>query len=120
MLNRNRTKASAFSLIEISVVILIIGVIIAGVVSSTILVKKSRITSAQALTSSSPVNNIQDLSFWLESSLDKSFEDSQSSDGAPLTSWYDIKQLGTKTNATVPAGSDSPTYSNTIKTIFTL
>jgi prepilin-type N-terminal cleavage/methylation domain-containing protein len=85
----SKKKNSAFSLIEISMVILIIGVLIAGVLLGNNLVKKSRISSAQTLTISSPINGIKESALWLESSLDKSFEESESFDNNPISVWGD-------------------------------
>lgn len=72
-------KKSAFSLLEVSAVILIIGILIAGVVTANSLVAKSRLAAAQTLTTSSPINGIKDSALWLESSVDKSFADGETS-----------------------------------------
>ena len=80
---------NAFSLIELSIVILIVGILIAGVTSSSRLVKRMKVITAQNLTQSSPVPSIKDLSVWYESTLDKSFVDSEESDGTPITTWFD-------------------------------
>jgi prepilin-type N-terminal cleavage/methylation domain-containing protein len=80
---------NAFSLIELSIVILIVGILIAGVTSSSRLVKRMKVITAQNLTQSSPVPSIKDLSVWYESSLEKSFIDSEESDGTPITTWFD-------------------------------
>jgi prepilin-type N-terminal cleavage/methylation domain-containing protein len=45
----------AFTLIELSAVIAIIGILIAGVMGATGLVKKSKIAAAQSLTKASPI-----------------------------------------------------------------
>jgi len=50
-------KHQAFSLVELSIVILIIGVLIAGVIQGSNLVTKFRIKTAQTLTQSSPVSS---------------------------------------------------------------
>jgi len=52
-------------MIELSVVILIIGILIAGILASQRIVAKFRITTAQTLTISSPVNGIPDSTIWL-------------------------------------------------------
>jgi prepilin-type N-terminal cleavage/methylation domain-containing protein len=80
---------NAFSLIELSIVILIVGILIAGVTSSSRLVKRMKVITAQNLTQSSPVPSIKDLSVWYETSLEKSFIDSEESDGTPITTWFD-------------------------------
>ncbi len=56
----------AFSLIELSIVLLIIGIILAGITSSSILIDKYRLRKAIIATQSSPVNSISDLALWLE------------------------------------------------------
>jgi prepilin-type N-terminal cleavage/methylation domain-containing protein len=84
-----RKLKNAFSLIELSIVILIVGILVAGVTSSSRLIKRMKITVAQNLTQSSPVPSIKDLAVWYESSLDKSFIDSEESDGTPITTWFD-------------------------------
>ena len=53
-----KNKISAFSLIEVSAVILIIGILIAGVIGASVLVKESKIAAAQSLTKSSPIAGI--------------------------------------------------------------
>jgi prepilin-type N-terminal cleavage/methylation domain-containing protein len=63
----------AFSLIELSIVILIVGILIAGVTQSSRLVKRMRLTTAQQITSSSDVNSINDMVMWLESTQDFAF-----------------------------------------------
>ncbi|MBL6664214.1 MAG: prepilin-type N-terminal cleavage/methylation domain-containing protein, partial [Rickettsiales bacterium] len=56
---RSRNK-TAFSLLELSIVIVIIGVLIVGVIGGKHIIKKSRISTAQSLTSSSPISGIND------------------------------------------------------------
>ena len=108
-------KKAAFSLIEISVVILIIGILIAAVATANILIKKSRISTAQALTISSPINGIKDSALWLESGLNTSFQDSESSDKSPINSWYDNRSSANK--VLVSAVGTGPVYSNSINSI---
>lgn len=48
----------AFSLIELSIVILIIGILVAGVTQSSRLVKQIRLASIKSMTLSSPVSSI--------------------------------------------------------------
>ncbi|GDX36492.1 hypothetical protein LBMAG18_10030 [Alphaproteobacteria bacterium] len=98
----------AFSLIELSVVILIIGILVAGVTSSSRLVKRMKIITAQNLTTSAPVSSIKDLIFWYETSLEKSFNDTEEQDNSFLTAWYDISpQNVDKVNTFPPASNTS-------------
>ena len=85
-----RNKKSAFSLIEISIVILIIGILVAGVTQSSRLISNSRVTTAQTLTQSAPVTANKGLMLWLETSSEASFAAAESSDNAAVTVWNDI------------------------------
>jgi len=115
-MNINSNKSKAFSLIELSIVILIIGILVAGVTSSSRLIKKIKLLTAQNLTTSSPISSIRDLSFWYETSLDKSFNDSEESDNSFVTTWYDNNQTSlTKFNMTSPASTNNqPKYTESI------
>lgn len=66
-------RSKAFSLIELSIVILIIGILVAGVTQSSRLIKRMRIATAQQITSSSDVNSIGDMILWLEATQDFAF-----------------------------------------------
>ena len=71
-MNKVQSK-SAFSLIELSIVILIIGILIAGVTQGSRLVSAFRISNARAITNSSDVNSISGLVLWLEPTMENSF-----------------------------------------------
>jgi len=74
MLKRKLSNSSkAFSLIELSIVILIVGILVAGVTQSSRLVKRMRLSTAQQITSSSDVNSISDMVLWLEATQDFAF-----------------------------------------------
>jgi prepilin-type N-terminal cleavage/methylation domain-containing protein len=63
---------SAFSLIEISMVILVIGILIAGISNGVDLYDDYRLKVAQNLTKNSRVNRIPDLEMWLETTGENS------------------------------------------------
>jgi len=103
-----------FSLIELSIVILIVGALVLGVTKGSALMNKSRTTSAKTLTSSSPVLQISpsDLVAWYEPTLDSSFNASQKFNTASLTtsnggSWFDNSP--SKSNP-ASAGATAPQY----------
>jgi prepilin-type N-terminal cleavage/methylation domain-containing protein len=48
-------KITAFSLIELSIVILVIGLLIAGAIQGSKMISKAALSSARTLTESSPV-----------------------------------------------------------------
>ena len=101
----------AFSLIELSIVILIIGILVAGVTQSSRLLKQMRLATIKNLTLNSPVSSIKDLAVWLESTMDQSFLDSEENTGNTISVWNDLNpQASTKYNAISPSTSESPTY----------
>lgn len=93
-------KHQAFSLVELSIVILVIGILIAGVIQGSNLVTKFRIKTAQTLTQSSPVASIKDLAFWVETTSEKSFS-SEPDDGSLIGTWYDINPQSLQKNNAV-------------------
>lgn len=102
----------AFSLIELSIVILIIGILVAGVTQSSRLLSQMRLISARSITLNSPIPATPNLIAWYESVLDKSFEESQMSDQALLSSWYDINPTTTdKRNSFQTADINKPQFS---------
>ncbi len=111
-----KKPSSAFSLIELSIVILIVGIIIAGVTQSSRLVNRAKINSARSATQSSPVASISGLSVWWEATREESFGGSQPEDGATITNWIDINPQGTTKAQTT--STSAPTYkSNCINSL---
>lgn len=108
-------KNKAFSLIELSIVVLIIGILIAGVTQGSRLVKQSRIKIAQNQTRNSPVNSIPGLTLWLETTMDNSMISATNGlspeDGDSISSWNDINaQDIVKNNATQAISLNQPKY----------
>ena len=94
-------KKRAFSLIELSIVILIIGILVTGVTQGSRLISQSRLQNARNLTQSSPVASIKGLTVWFDASSEASFIESEQEDGAEISSWNDINPQSTfKINAT--------------------
>ncbi len=111
----SHTRYKAFSLFEVAAILIIIGILIAGVFAGISLIKKSRIQAAQNLTKSSPIAGVSSNALWLESSLGDSFLDSESNDSAAVSTWTDQKVAGSKSSIT--AVGTGPTYANTINYI---
>jgi prepilin-type N-terminal cleavage/methylation domain-containing protein len=110
----------AFSLIELSIVLVIIGLLVAGITQSSRLVQKFRIRTAQTLTQSSPVNGIKNLVAWYETTSQASF-DSSIDNGVAVSNWYDISPSVDKSNATQTNGDNRPVYTeNDINSLPTL
>lgn len=105
--NFDQNKKKAFSLIELSIVILIIGIIVAGVTQSSRLIRQFKLSTARNLTQSSAASSVADLSLWLETTSPASFSDSETEDAsiagntAYITNWNDINPTSSiKRNAT--------------------
>ena len=102
-----------FSLIELSVVILIIGVLVLGVTQGSRMMSEASLKSARSLTTSSPVASIDGLVLWLEPTMAKSLQNSNNSfdlsDGDQIKNWIDINPQ-TTTPFTATESSDMPTY----------
>jgi len=103
---------SAFSLIELSIVLLIIGVITGGIIAGQKTISLARLASARMLTNSSPVNTIEDLILWVEATSKDSFSASERIDNAPVSTWNDVNNQSTlEFDATQDvADDDQPTY----------
>ncbi len=84
----------AFSLIELSIVILIIGILIAGVTQGSRLLNKARLSNARTITQSSPVSSIRGIGVWFDSTSEKSF-DSKIDNEDPVSSWKSINPQST-------------------------
>ena len=100
----------AFSLLEISIVVLIIGVLVAGITQSFTIVKKFRLATARNLTEKSPVKSILGLELWLEPTMEKSFLESETGDGTNLSQWIDINNQKTSTYYALKTASDKVKY----------
>ncbi len=99
----------AFSLIELSVVILIIGILIAGVVSGSRLLTSSKRVSAANYTKTSVVGSIPDLIFWADAASDEAFDDSAATNS--VATWYDITPYSsTNADATQATAANRPTF----------
>lgn len=100
----------AFSLIELSIVILIIGILIAGVTKGSILINKMRLSTARSLTQSAPVSSVKDLILWLDSTSRYSFIDSETENKLSITTWYDLNPTASNRNDFTGIGGSSPLY----------
>lgn len=106
-------EKKAFSLIELSIVLAIIGIIIASVLAGGKLVLNSRIVAAQSLTQSSAVREIDGLVLWLETTTEESFLEKHVEDGKDVAIWYDISLQSTiSNNVSQISGGKYPKYYN--------
>lgn len=103
-----KNKKSGFSLIEVSIVIIVITILIVTIIKTGYIVAKTRINSARSLTSGAPVTAIPDLFAWWEPVMETSFNKQNQRDGEVLEnlnggSWFD--RSGNKNHATTVTGS---------------
>lgn len=107
----NKKIKTAFSLIEISIVILIIGVAISGIVSGMYLFYDFKLGQAQSMTAKSPVISTPNLTLWLEATSTNSFETERPLNNDKIAIWKDINPQRTfKINVSQSDLSKQPTY----------
>lgn len=90
MTNLNKNFKRAFSLVEISIVILIIGLLIAGISKATDMFYDAELKSLRSLTKGSRANRIPSLVLWLETTSEESMKSSERFDGGNVSYWSDI------------------------------
>ena len=93
----------AFSMIELSVIVIVIGILLAGIIKGNNLYTKSKLRIAQRLTTDSPIAAMPGLLLWYETTLNKSFAASERRNNASISTWNDIKDVtmhGSANNAT--------------------
>jgi prepilin-type N-terminal cleavage/methylation domain-containing protein len=99
----------AFSLIELSIVILVIGILIVAGMQGKSLYVKMKLAAARSMTQGSPVSGIQDLALWLDATSEAGFV-SGIDDQSLVDTWNDTNpQQTNKSNAT-SSGSKKPLY----------
>ncbi len=107
-----KTNKTAFSILELSIILVVIGLLIIGITAGSSLIRSTTMSNARLITSSSPVLGIENLALWLETTSKDSFLDGENVDGeganAPIiTTWRNINNQGTKINA---ISSGEPAY----------
>jgi prepilin-type N-terminal cleavage/methylation domain-containing protein len=88
--SNKKTKKFAFSLIELSIVILVIGILMVGVSQGYNIVRSAQISNARSITAKSPIQQIQGLLAWYETSWKESLIQSELKDGNSISTWKDI------------------------------
>ncbi|MBU6141002.1 MAG: prepilin-type N-terminal cleavage/methylation domain-containing protein [Proteobacteria bacterium] len=86
----NLSSKSAFSLVELSISLLIISIIMAGIAGGIKMVTSARLANARSITATSPVPKIEGLIAWYETSRLQSFQPNESLDDGQITAWYDV------------------------------
>lgn len=73
MHQKSKYSKNAFSLVELSIVILVIGILVAAITKGKDLYEDIKLTAARSITTSSSVSSIKGMVLWLETTMDKSF-----------------------------------------------
>lgn len=84
-------KKSAFSLIELSVVLIVIGLLAVGIMKSSVVLQAAKLYGARSMTKSAVVNDISGITLWLEATSVDSFDSANIDDGDSVDNWNDIK-----------------------------
>ena len=101
------SKRKAFSFVELSIALLVISALIVGILGGRALLPVYRTKTAQALTQSSPVTNVEGLMVWLETSMPDSFVSGSMVDGQVVTLWNDRNsQANLKSYAVAVSGAN--------------
>jgi len=90
MKNLNKNSKKAFSLVEISIVILIIGLLIAGISKAGDMIFDVGLKSASSLTKGAKVGRMANLALWLETTTNESILEKERYDGTTVSVWRDI------------------------------
>ena len=105
------TNHKAFSLIEISVVTIIIGILISGISVGIDLYKDYQFVVARSVVQNSRIPRINGLAVWYETISEKSFDKNQQKNNSSLTTWYDINpNSNNKCNANSPSATNNPIF----------
>lgn len=110
-----KPNKSGFSLIETSIVILVIGLIVAGALSASRVVNYMLLNTARDLTENSALNYMRrDVIVWFDTTYEKSFADAEVQDQSTITNWYETMPVKTiPATATQSISSQKPIYSAT-------
>jgi len=107
-------KRRAFSLIELSIVIIIIGLIIAGITGAKSLINQSKLSAARMLTQSSAALGSEDMVLWFDASSKESYIDGEGIiDGSDISTLKDTNPHvaeGDRNDATQTVAADKPHY----------
>ena len=107
----NFGKKTAFSFIELAIVVAIIGALFGIIIGGQSVVRASKISNARSLTKSSPAAEIEGLVLWFESASIDSFDQKNPANNTIIATWKDINPkaitINDVTQSTVGA---QPTY----------
>lgn len=104
-------KYQAFSLLEASIILVVIAIIVSSIIEGADLVAKTKLKNARSLTLNSPVTSTENLIVWYETSLEDSFDELERFDGQTVSTWYDINSNNiVRNNATQSTDDYKPLF----------
>ena len=83
----NKKIKSAFSLVELAVVIVVVGIMIAGIMQSSRLINNMRLNVARDLTQSSAMPWINYIVTWYDATAGDAFNEKETNDGDLISRW---------------------------------
>ncbi len=86
---KNTSKKLAFSLLELSIALIIISTLMVAVIKGSELINQAKLASARQKTADSVVLKIDGLVLWFEPTLSDSFLNSEIIDGGAISTWID-------------------------------
>ena len=92
--SKNKLFKQAFSIIEVAIVIVIVGILIVGIVKGKDLYIAAKASTAKNLTTNSHIVRIKSLASWYEASTTDFGLGDKLKDDALLTNWPDISPFG--------------------------
>lgn len=112
---------SAFTLFRLSIVIVLIGILITGVSQGLEITYKARVANARMATNNSPIQSINGLKLWLETTLENSLARGTSTftnltspeNNQAIGLWNDLNsqsQNSTRNNATQTTSTSQPLF----------
>ena len=105
------TPRKAYSMIEVSLIILIMGILFAGAYQGFNVYNQTHLASARTLSQNSIVGRLQNMAFWYEATFENSFQNGEGYNGKIISVWLDRNnQQLTKSNAYSAQKSDSAKF----------
>lgn len=109
--NLNQKFLKAFTMLEISMVFLIVAILIAGIYQGLDMYYEMRLNVARSITAKSPINATPDLTLWLETTSKNSFSEKTLINNQKISQWNDINpQKIAKLNFTQSTLANQPKY----------
>ena len=110
MTKKNKTFKSAFSLVEITVVLLIVGLIIAAISSGSRIFANVKLSAARSISKGSIVPSIGDVTLWLDAASDTSFLPDEERDETKISTWYGVSPFVNYIVFKQTTDADKPIY----------